>query len=381
MGIYEKLHSLLSYKTDRHKKRVLFLTSNDFGFGGSEELWSLSALRMVSMSYIVGVSVRAWKPEPTSIRELEKAGCSIFRRSVPVRKKDYLSILKFRPDLVVISQGSNFEALSWMKFLTKIGVDYVNIIHCVHEASWPGIDDALIQEINGLYQKSKRVYFVSDGNRKLHEKMTGFMLNNAGIVRNPFKVSYHSEVSWPEEDSFLHVASVGRLECFHKGSDILLEVLSKDKWKDRKIKFHFYGDGPHKELLRRLTRMWGVSNVTFEGLFDNIESIWQHNHALVQPSRLEGLPLTVVEAMLCQRMVVATDVAGHGEVIVDEVSGFIARAPTAEFLDEALERAWSCRADWQELGINAGIRIRTIIPEDPTGDFVTQLTNNYLDIC
>lgn len=56
------------------------------------------------------------------------------------------------------------------------------------------------------------------------------------------------------------------------------------------------------------------------------------------PSRFEGLPLAMVEAMLCARPVVATDVAGHAEIIEDGVTGFLADAPTAGSMAAALER-------------------------------------------
>jgi len=36
-----------------------------------------------------------------------------------------------------------------------------------------------------------------------------------------------------------------------------------------------------------------IRSISFEGLIDNIEAIWESNHVLIQPSRLEGLPLSV----------------------------------------------------------------------------------------
>ena len=55
------------------------------------------------------------------------------------------------------------------------------------------------------------------------------------------------------------------------------------------------------------------------------------------PSRFEGLPLALVEAMLCPRPAVVTNVAGNTEVIEDGETGFVAAAPTAGHLDEAME--------------------------------------------
>src|SRR5712671_811230 len=108
-----------------------------------------------------------------------------------------------------------------------------------------------------------------------------------------------------------------------------------------------------------------------------VEDIWASNHVLIMPSRFEGLPLAIVEAMLCGRPVIATDVAGHSEVIEDGVTGFLADAPTVPSMAEALERFWSRRADAQMIGETADSRIRQIFPLDPVRVFSDKLTSIY----
>jgi len=83
------------------------------------------------------------------------------------------------------------------------------------------------------------------------------------------------------------------------------------------------------------------------------------------PSRYEGLPLVIVEAMLCGRPVVATNVAGHSEVIEDGVVGFLADAPTVASIANALERLWERRSEAEQMGKAAAVRIRQLVPPDP----------------
>ncbi|WP_423787774.1 glycosyltransferase, partial [Klebsiella pneumoniae] len=83
--------------------------------------------------------------------------------------------------------------------------------------------------------------------------------------------------------------------------------------------------------------------VKFAGFVTSVENIWAANHALILPSRYEGMPLAMVEAMLCARPVVATDVAGHAEIIDDAINGFLADAPTVGSLGKALDRLWARR--------------------------------------
>ncbi|HKT90418.1 MAG TPA: glycosyltransferase, partial [Candidatus Sulfotelmatobacter sp.] len=94
---------------------------------------------------------------------------------------------------------------------------------------------------------------------------------------------------------------------------------------------------------------------------------------LVLPSRFEGMPLALVEAMLCGRAAIVTNVGGNGELVRDGVNGFIAKAPTVEFIDEALNRAWESRERLKEMGEKAALDVRRLIPADPTGEFVQEL--------
>ena len=77
------------------------------------------------------------------------------------------------------------------------------------------------------------------------------------------------------------------------------------------------------------------------------------NHLLVLPSRAEGTPLALVEAMLCGRPAVITDVGGNAEWIADGRTGFVAEAASARSFGATLERAWLARADWQKMGLQA----------------------------
>ena len=83
--------------------------------------------------------------------------------------------------------------------------------------------------------------------------------------------------------------------------------------------------------------------------------------------------MAMVEAMLCSRSVVATDVAGHSEVIADGVTGFLAGSPTVASVGRALERLWARRMHLQAMGQAAGESIRAHIPSDPVRVFVEKI--------
>ena len=171
----------------------------------------------------------------------------------------------------------------------------------------------------------------------------------------------------------LALACVGRLDVISKGQDVLLQVLGLPHWKERKVRLSVIGTGPNERVLRRMAERLGLTNVEFVGHQNDIEEIWSQHHALVLPSRFEGMPLTVVEAMLCGRPCIVTDVGGNRELVRDGINGFIAKAPTVELLDEAMNRAWENRARLKEMGRVAAKDVRQFVSRDPGEDLAREL--------
>ena len=123
-----------------------------------------------------------------------------------------------------------------------------------------------------------------------------------------------------------------------------------------------------------LIQLHGLEQQLFIGGFvDDVEEIWENNHALLLPSRYEGAPLVVIEAMLCNRMVVATNIGRNEELIDDGETGFIAEGPTVRLINDALQRAWDARANWKKMGELAGTQIRQRYPADPIAEFADRL--------
>jgi glycosyltransferase involved in cell wall biosynthesis len=118
------------------------------------------------------------------------------------------------------------------------------------------------------------------------------------------------------------------------------------------VELTFIGTGVDREGLAAMARMYGLTNVHFAGQLADVRESWRNFHALALPSRSEGLPLVVLEAMAAGRVVITTTAGGSQEVIVDGVTGFIGDTGTESF-GEALERAWQRREEWEELGLAA----------------------------
>jgi glycosyltransferase involved in cell wall biosynthesis len=297
------------------------------------------------------------------------------RRAVSGRKNDFLleieSFLKeAHPKLVILSTGSIFPPIEWLELCCEKGLPFVTIGHCNSDDWW--LEDETAARYRQTLHVATRCYFVSKANLRHAEKQIGADLSNAEVVRNPFNVDFNTSLRWPSlsENDEVRLACVGRLDPRSKGQDILLEALAMPVWKNRPWRLALYGNGPIRNGIERLVQRFGLEKrVTLAGYVSRVEDIWAENHVLVMPSRSEGLPLAMVEAMLCGRPVVATDVGGHAEIIEDGVSGFLADAPTVASLTEALERLWEHRRDLGAMGQAASRRIRKSVPADPVSIF------------
>jgi len=208
------------------------------------------------------------------------------------------------------------------------------------------------------------------------ENQIGCELPNAEVVWNPFKVDRNVSLPWPRlaEGDTLRLASVARLHPPSKGQDILLESLASPTWRERNWRLSLYGAGPMRDTIARMIDRFGLNErVSIVGFVDSIEAIWTENHVLVMPSRYEGTPLAMIEAMLCARPVLATDVSDHSDFVIDGVTGSLAPATTSQSVGAALERLWASRADLQRMGQAASEMIRAKVPADPIRVFADKL--------
>jgi glycosyltransferase involved in cell wall biosynthesis len=373
-------------------KRIGFVSTLDpFPWAGSEELWSQTARRMAEFGYRVGINVFSWENEACQVKELSQTeNCEVYRRpkSTSLWQRSLNKVFtpeqlnwadfhmqgwlkRFQPDLVAISTGAGFDGKEWMQACQKQDIPYVIIVQLADIVFWP--DSETVKEISDLFARAKAVFFVSKHNLENFSKLFARNLDNATVTYNPLNLNLETKVDWPEDSSTLHLACVARIGIEHKGQDILLEVMSQPKWRNRPITVTLFGDGHHKGIMQNLKNFWQLDNIIFGGFAEDIASVWSKHHALVLPSRYEGLPLAVVEAMTCQRICIVTDVGGNSDLIEDGISGFVASAPTTRIFEETLDRAWERQHEWQQMGENAARRVREIIPRDPVANFVKEL--------
>jgi glycosyltransferase involved in cell wall biosynthesis len=363
---------------------------NGVPWGGSEELWSQTALRLRELGHSVWVSVLSWPNRPERLAELASAGAKVTYRprtrtlvgrlmraglrgvvvQGPLDVSESAWLKKASPHLIVISSGGPWDGVPWMLACRDWGLSYCSVINAHSESLWPYDDE--IENIRTAFGSARRVFFMCWANHALVERQCGMRIPQAEVVASPLKVHLSEQPPWPGDNGDTEIACVARLDPRTKGQDILLEVVAQSKWQNRAFRLNVYGTGPCEKSVKALVSLLGLKNVRFPG-YMAVRDIWAANHALVLPSRIEGLPLTLVEAMLCGRVVIATAVSGITELVRDGSNGFVALAPTPLLLDDAMERSWSRRQQWQEIGLRARSDALKAMPADPVGEFANKL--------
>jgi glycosyltransferase involved in cell wall biosynthesis len=130
------------------------------------------------------------------------------------------------------------------------------------------------------------------------------------------------------------IGAVGRLES-QKGLDILIRALREVDGTSLVL----VGDGSERGALEDLAGRVGVADrVVWIGWTDDPRSYLGAFDVFALPSRFEGFPLAVLEALLSRSAVVATDVGSVAEAVRDGETGVLVPAEDPAALAAAIRR-------------------------------------------
>lgn len=342
-------------------KIAILSTMQGYPWAGTEEVWYHFAKLALEEGHGLILGADAQVIGSHQVRELRERGLKTaarkrFRpdRLYQMKQRflpDMRSIRAFSPDVVLINSGSpldHFYNRNIWDFVQELPCKKVFFCHFNADRLRMGDRSALAES----FRRMDGMVFVSEANRDLLERQLATGLNRAIVIENGPRLTLDKPLPWPEGPP--RFAQVARLETEWKGHDILVSMLAGPDWAEADLTVTLYGNGPEKDYIGQLIDFYGQgSRIHFGGFVESMEAVYQDTHALLLPSRGEGMPLAALEAMMCGRPVIATDVGGNCELIEDGRTGFIAEAPTPASFGKALKRAFGARERWEEMGRNA----------------------------
>ncbi len=134
------------------------------------------------------------------------------------------------------------------------------------------------------------------------------------------------------------IGTVGRIHP-QKGHEFLIDVVEKLLTEHESLLFLIIGEGYLKEELILKVKSLNLSeNFRFLGEREDIPQLLSCMDIFVLPSLREGFPNTILEAMASSLPVVATDVGGVRELIIQDETGFIVPPANLTALYEGLSK-------------------------------------------
>jgi glycosyltransferase involved in cell wall biosynthesis len=338
------------------------------------------------------ISVVGWENKPARITDLEKAGAVLLFRprerkgtGLFSRMSRYFShmyrnpfekIFKHSPDRILVSQGGTFDLVNEPFLFTSLlrkNIPWYLVAEFNYD--FGVLLPFQLKAARSFFPAAQKVFFVCDRNLRTTERQVALKLSRAEIIRNPVNLTSTTYVDWPGQSEIMQLGCVARLDCRHKGQDTLFETLSSGKWKERSWQLNLYGDGDDENYLKLLAIHFGIGDkVVFHGHATDIRNVWSKNHAMILPSVGEGVPLALVEAMICGRMAVVADVGGHSEWIHNDDTGFLAESPSSLHMDKALEQAWQTRDQWEQMGKRARVSAMEKMDSQPGKTLLQKIT-------
>jgi glycosyltransferase involved in cell wall biosynthesis len=138
------------------------------------------------------------------------------------------------------------------------------------------------------------------------------------------------------------VGVIGRLSS-EKGIDVLLDAVASCFANGIPISVIIAGDGPERYSLQTQATTLGLAaHVHFLGTVDNLPALYSQLDLVVLPSRSEGLPNVLLEALAADVPVVATAVGAVPEVLTDCAIGELVRPQDPAALAVGIRRALAC---------------------------------------
>lgn len=163
-----------------------------------------------------------------------------------------------------------------------------------------------------------------------------------------------------------------------KGLDTLIESAGLVSEVVPNMRFFIAGEGRMRhELERIVSEISQPDTVTILGQVQDIRWFLSLLDIYVQPSRGEGIPLGIIEAMAAGLPVVATDVGGISLAVKDQITGFLVPPVDSTALSDAIVSLARDRNKRKLLGTN-GITESTRFHIDDVRSYYERL---YITLC
>jgi glycosyltransferase involved in cell wall biosynthesis len=170
----------------------------------------------------------------------------------------------------------------------------------------------------------------------------------------------------------LRILFVGR---FHEQKNLNFLLRQFARLPAKSFELHLVGDGPQEKLLRNLANQLGIAeSIVWHGWLPRaaLPGIYRSSDCLVNPSLYEGMPNVVLEAMACGLPVLASNIKGHDEIVVNNETGLLFDLGEPDALISAFKRMLDVDLR-RRMGVSGRARAVTVFSWRTTAEKYLQL--------
>jgi len=324
--------------------RIAFVIPN-LGPGGAERVATLLSNDWAARDHRVDLIVFENEQTPFhalnrnvavhSLRAARNASSIFSRVSTNVNRiKRLRSLLRrLQPDIVVaFMTEANVVAL-----MASLGLPCRVVISERNQPDRPGLGWLHRFARPLTYNRAAAIVMQTDG---LADWARARFRTHTQVIANPVALDKTSGPQSKEPDGGMHrVVSIGSLTK-QKGFDILIESFASLAAKHKAWDLVIYGEGPERpELVELIEKRQLEGRVFLPGLTRDVTRALSEADLFVLPSRFEGFPNALLEALSLRVPAIATRCPGAtAEILGDGAYGELVPAGDVPALTEAIER-------------------------------------------
>ena len=257
---------------------------------------------------------------------------------------------KYQP--VAINVQSRDDWLAATPVAKKLGIrvlwtDHMDFRSWVMQNVDHPIKNPIAKRILKTAKLADKVIFISDFERKYFGSIRRAQaLRNLTVIKNG---AIDSAAKFKDvranSDEILYL---GRLEDYKGVKELILAFMQIGNFFP-KARLKIYGTGPYEKELKKLAG----DRVEFCGFTNEPLAKMAESQIFVLASYREGLSLSLLDSAMLGRTIIASDVDGNPEIVVDQKTGLLVPAQNADALAEALRKVLSDKKLAQQLAKGA----------------------------
>jgi GalNAc-alpha-(1->4)-GalNAc-alpha-(1->3)-diNAcBac-PP-undecaprenol alpha-1,4-N-acetyl-D-galactosaminyltransferase len=327
----------------------LTLVSSSLSVGGAERVmsiianyWAAKGWKITILTFDDGSQAPFYDLDhridvrPLAIESQDGAKISLFSIKDNLGRIQILkqAIVASRPDVVI-------SFVNTTNMLTLLACWGLNLRTIVCEHVHP--DSNQLNKVNKLLQKSiyRRADLITV---QTHAALSFFPPDRykTFVIPNPVELPISEAIESQLYTDDRHLLAIGKL-IPQKGFDLAIEAFAQVANNHPEWTLTILGEGEMRSKLEKLCAKFGLEDRVFmPGVVKNVDAHLRKADIFVLPSRFEGFPVTLCEAMACGVPVIASNcLSGPREILHDGIDGMLVAPENIDALALGLNRLMS----------------------------------------